>query len=112
MQSVPDAFPFQIDHVHQLDAVLNDGMVVVVGKEAFHPVGIFKTAGMIKVQGERAVPGSHIEGLQIRIMVKKIFNQAAAVSLSLEQGGGRYIFKLLCARTFVCHHTFCPDRTV
>ena len=27
-------FPFQIDHVHQLDSVLNDGMVVIVGKSA------------------------------------------------------------------------------
>ena len=32
-QSVHAAFPFQIDHVRQLDSVLNDGMVVIVGKE-------------------------------------------------------------------------------
>ena len=86
-QSVHAAFPFQIDHVRQLDSVLNDGMVVIVGKEVLHPVGIFETAGMVKAQGEGTVPGAHIKCLQIRIIGKDIFNQAAAVSLSMELGG-------------------------
>ena len=87
-------------------------MVVIVGKEVLHPVGIFETAGMVKAQGEGTVPGAHIKCLQIRIIGKDIFNQAAAVSLSMELGGCRYIFKLIYAGTFFCHHAFRPDCAV
>ena len=50
----------QVDHIGELHAVFDNGVVIMLGKKVFDPVGYGKPASLIKRQGRGAVAGAHL----------------------------------------------------
>ena len=87
---------FQVDHVHQLLSVLDDGMIIVVHKEVLHPVGANKAAFFVEAKGRGALARAHKQGraLEVLAVVHNMMNETSAIAPALGFGSCRKVLDL------------------